>query len=389
MAVKTNCTKNGADYFRVSAVLGTDSRGKRILKEFYGKSKSDAESKKKEYLEGIKNGLNIDTKRVFLGELMHTWLFETVRVSDRIKPTTFEKYEGIYRNYVKDSFLYSLKIAELKALQVQRYYNSLSDKGKSRNLILNLNKLLKQFLNYAVDEGYLSKNPCIGKKIVIPGEKKNKEEVQHFTDEEIEILISNLKGDRYRELILISLGTGLRRGETLALTWEDIELDKNNIKVNKSLAKVYIIAADGSKERKQIIQVPKTRGSIRDVPFPPNLVTVFKEIKRKQKADKLKCGESYEMSDYVFTTSSGRLIDVANLSHAWEKILKNSNIPHKKFHALRHTFATKLFENDVPLKTVSELLGHSSIEITANTYTHVIPKQKITAVEKLNYMFNF
>ena len=95
------------------------------------------------------------------------------------------------------------------------------------------------------------------------------------------------------------------------------------------------------------------------------------------------------MSDYVFTTSSGSLIDVVNLSHAWENILKKSNIPHKKFHALRHTFATKLFEKEVPLKTVSELLGHSSIEITANTYTHVIPKQKTTAVEKLNYMFNF
>lgn len=79
-----------------------------------------------------------------------------------------------------------------------------------------MNKLLKQFLNYAVDEGYLSKNPCIGKKIVIPGEKKPKEEVQHFTDEEIEILISNLKGNRYMELIVLSLGTGLRRGELLA-----------------------------------------------------------------------------------------------------------------------------------------------------------------------------
>nr|WP_241394591.1 N-terminal phage integrase SAM-like domain-containing protein [Clostridium beijerinckii] len=124
-------------------------------------------------MEGIKNGLSIDTKRVLLGALIHTWLFETIRVSDRIKPTTFEKYEGLYRNYVKDSPLYSIKLSELKALQVQRYYNGLSDLGKSRNLIENLNKLLKQFFNYAVDEGYLSKNACLGKKIVIPGEKSH------------------------------------------------------------------------------------------------------------------------------------------------------------------------------------------------------------------------
>lgn len=91
--------------------------------------------------------------------------------------------------------------------------------------------------------------------------------------------------------------------------------------INKSLAKVYIIAGDGSKERKEIIQTPKTRGSIRKVSFPDNLTSIFKDIKIKQRRDRLKCGESYEVSDYVFTTSSGTLIDVTNLSHAWENLL--------------------------------------------------------------------
>lgn len=319
---------------------------------------------------------------------MYTWLFETIRVSDRIKPTTFEKYEGLYRLYVKNSDIYSIKIADVKALQIQRYYNKLFENGKSKNLINNLNKLLKQFLNYTVDEGYLNKNPCLGKKIVIPGEKKLKEEVQHFTDDELKILISSLEGNVYKELILIALGTGLRRGELLALTWNDVDLKNCNIKVNKSLSKVYLIAADGSKERKQIIQVPKTKGSIREVSFPDNLVSAFNNLKLKQKRYKLKCGASYEESDYIFTTSSGSLIDVTNLSHAWENILKKAKLPHKKFHALRHTFATILFQNEVSLKTVSKLLGHSSIDITGNTYTHVIPKEKSNAVEKLKYIFN-
>lgn len=388
MAVKTNCTKNGSSYFRTTATVGRDSDGKLIRKEFYGKSKSESESMRDAYLLGIQNGLNIDTKNILLGKLMHTWLFETIRVSDRIKPTTFEKYEGTYRLYVKDSDIYSIKLVDLKALQIQRYYNKLSEKGKSKNLIETLNKLLKQFLNYALDEGYIAKNPCIGKKIVIPGEIKVREEVQHFSDEELSVLIPSLDNNVYRELILLGLGTGLRRGELLALTWKDIDLKNNCIRINKSLSKVYLIAADESKVRKQIIQSPKTKGSIREVYFPDDLAPIFNCLKLKQKRYKLKCGASYEKSDYIFTTSSGSLIDVTNLSHAWENILKQAKLPHKKFHAIRHTFATKLFEKEVPLKTVSKLLGHSSIDITANTYTHVIPREKSNAVEKLNYIFN-
>lgn len=387
MAVKTNYNKNGNKYYRVSAVLGTDSKGKRILKEFYGKTKAEAEAKKKEYIEGIENGLSINIEKVSLGELMRIWLFEIRRVSDKLKPSTFTKYEGIYRLYIENSPLYSMKLDDIKTLQIQRYYNELSRKGKSRTLIKSINKLLKQFFFYTVDEGYIVRNPCSGKRIVIPGEEEFKKEVQHFSNEEIKILIENLNDSSYKELILICLGTGLRRGEALALTWDDVDLNNNTINVNKSLVKVYFFEADGSKTRKQIIQTPKTKSSYREIPFPENLNILFRDIKIKQKRNKLRCGSSYIKSDYIFTTESGTNIDVTNLSHAWARILKKAELQHKKFHALRHTYATKLFENEVPLKTVSELLGHSSIEMTADIYTHVMPKEKTNAVEKINYIF--
>lgn len=246
---------------------------------------------------------------------------------------------------------------------------------------------MKQFFFYAVDEGYISKNPCMGKRIVIPGDKTVKQEVEHFTDDEIRILLDYLKNSSYRELILICLGTGMRRGEALALTWDDVDLKENIISINKSLGKVYLFDSEGNKTRKQIIQAPKTTSSIREIPFPMSLNSVFKDLKIKQKRNKLRCGECYHESNYIFTTQSGTNIDVTNLSHAWDRILKNAGLKHKKFHALRHTYATKLFENHVELKTASKLLGHSSIEMTADIYTHVIPKQKIDAVEKINYIF--
>ncbi|WKV08156.1 hypothetical protein Q2T46_11525 [Thermoanaerobacterium sp. CMT5567-10] len=149
MAQKTNYTKNGNEYYRVTATIGRDSEGKLIRKEFYGKGKKEAEAKRDEYLNGIKNGLNIDFKDVILGELMRTWLFEVVKVSR--KPSTFARYEGLYRNYIKDSELYGLKISLIKSIQIQRYYNKLYQEGKSSKTIKTLNKFLKTFFNYAVD----------------------------------------------------------------------------------------------------------------------------------------------------------------------------------------------------------------------------------------------
>lgn len=387
MAVKTNYTKGKSKYYRVSAVLGRDCNGKKIVKEFYGKSKSEAEEKKNRYLLGISDGISIDADNISIGNLMRMWLFEIRRVSDKLKPSSFEKYEGIFRLYVETSPLYCIRVKDTKAIQIQRYYNELYSKGKSRSVIHNLNKLLKQFFFYAVDEGYLTKNPCSGKRIVIPGDKQIRAEVEHFTDDEIKTLLTTIRDSLYKELIIICLGTGMRRGEALALTWEDVDLENNTIDINKSLGKVYLFDSEGNKTRKQIIQPPKTTSSNRQIPFPKTLNSIFKDIIIRQMKNKLKCGECYKESNFIFTTETGTHIDVTNLSHAWDNILKKAELSHKKFHALRHTYATKLFENKVELKTASKLLGHNSIEMTANIYTHVIPKQKIDAVEKLNYIF--
>ncbi|WMJ79573.1 site-specific integrase [Clostridium sp. MB40-C1] len=388
MARKTNCVKNGKEYFRVTASIGRDSNGKLIRKEFYGKSKKEAEEKRDTYLLGIKNGLNVDYKNATLGTLMHIWLFEVVRVSNKIKPSSFQRYEGIYRNYVKNSEIYGLKVSDLKGIQLQRYYNSLYENGKSSNVIKNLNKLLKTFFNYAIDEGYILRNPCSGKKIVIPGGNEHKEkEISIFSNNEIHALKNILGGHRLKALILLALGTGLRQGELLGLKWADINMTNMELKVERSIKQVNIISADGSKEYKTIVQSPKSKNSIRTVPIPSSLIPILKTHATLQKQERFKAGASYIETDFIFTTELGKTIDAKNLTRSYQRLLKKAKIKYKKFHSLRHTYATKLFEANVPLKTVQTLLGHSSISITADIYTHVMPKEKNEAVEKLNSLF--
>ncbi|AWZ48423.1 recombinase XerC [Clostridiaceae bacterium 14S0207] len=383
MARKTNYTKNGKEYFRVTASVGRNAAGKLIRKEFYGSSKKEAEQKRDEYLNNIKNGLSIDYKDVTLGKLMHTWLFEIMK--NKLKPSSFQRYEGIYRHYVKNSDIYGLKLESLRSLQIQRYYNVLI-KTKSSCVIKTLNKLLKNFFNYCIDEGYLLKNPC--NNLIIPGLSKTvKKDVETFTDDEINLLKKYLKGHRLEPLILLALGTGLRRGELLGLKWQNVDLKNGLIHVIESIKRVSIFNDDGTREWKIITQPPKTKSSIRFVPIPSNLINLFYKQDKIKKLDKLTFGICYTETDYVFTTKSGLPINENNFSKAYNTILKKAGIKHKKFHSLRHTYATKLFEKNVSLKTVQELLGHSDISTTADIYTHVMPKQKTSAVEKLNDLF--
>lgn len=389
MATKINCNKNGKDYYRVSISLGRGSDGKTIRKEFYGKGKKEAEEKRDEYLLGIKNGLNKDFNKISLGELIHTWLFEMVRVSNRIKPSTFQRYEGIYRNYIENSQIYGLSLVNIKSLHIQRYYNILNKNDKSSNVIYNLNKLLRNFFNYAVDEHYMISNPCSGKKVSIPGivEKKEKE-IKVFTEDEIKLFKVVLQDHRLKVLFLLDFATGLRLGELLGLKWSDIELDKCLLHVNRNIKQVNIISEDGSKEYKTIEQIPKTKKSLRTIPIPENMISLLKEHLNQQKCERIKAGPAYTKSDYVFTTELGKIIIARNLTKTYKRLLDKSKIEYKNFHSIRHTYATKLFEAGEDLKTVSELLGHSNISTTANIYTHVSENKKYSAAEKINYLFN-
>lgn len=387
MANKTNCIKNGKPYYRITATVGRKPDGKLLRKEFYGKNKKEAEKKRDEYMNGINKGLNTDYTNATLGTYMHSWLFEVVRISSKIKPSSFNRYEGIYRNYIEDSELYSIKMIDIKQIVLQRYYNKLYNRGKSSNVIKNLNKLLKSFFNYEIDEGYLVKNPC-GRRLVIPGEDKIvKKEIEVFTDEEINALKVALKGNRLQALVLLALGTGLRRGELIGLKWDNIDEINNKLNVIESISQISIIDEKGERKFKTIIQSPKSQESVREVPIPPSLMMILKKQKNLQKNDAANLGTSYKRSRYVFTTKTGQIINARNLTRAWERLLKSAGIKYKKFHSLRHTYATKLFERGEDLKTVQTLLGHSDISITAKIYTHVMPKKKIDAAAKLDDLF--
>lgn len=385
---KTNTEINGYEYFRTRLTVGYDSKGKPIIKPFYGRTKGEAENKKKDYAKALESGLNPDLGSQTLERAMYSWLWDIEKHSGN-KSSTFERYESIYRNYVQGTKIGQLIMSDIKKLPIQKYYNELLGNGKTYSIILNLNKLLKKFFGYAESESYIVKNPIKGLKLPKDNEEDIEEDInskiETLSKEEINKIVDGLGHVKLRYIIMFALLTGARQGEILALEKSDIQ--NNIVRINKSIRKVKIFDEDGKYHYELKTTKPKTKRSNREIPLPQILITELNKLNILVKEEKLKLGPAYIENTLLFPSLTGTYIDDTNLRRSWQRALNNADIPYKKFHALRHTYATKLFENGTSILTVSRLLGHSSIK-TTEIYTHVLEDIKVKEVECLNNMFN-
>lgn len=384
---KTNVSINGYDYAKVYLYLGKDEKGNPVHKAFYGTSKTDAENKKKQYIKDIEAGLNPDLGNQSLSQAMYTWLWDIEKRSGN-KSSSFERYEGIYRNYVKDANIGLLKISDIKKLAIQKYYNHLQDENKSYSQIKNLHKLLNKFFNYAESEGYLVKNPCKGLKIPKSDEDEIDEEdkiIETFSQDELKILTEKLGHSKLRYIVMFAMLTGCRQGEILALEEKDI-INNSVVKINKTLRSIKVYDSEKKYHYELKTTKPKTKTSRREVPIPDILKPELKKLKKLISEEKLKLGALYKENKLLFPSQTGTYIDAKNLQRSWKRALERYNIPYRKFHALRHTYATKLFEKGVNIVTVSKLLGHSTIK-TTEIYTHVLENVKKEEVQVLNEFF--
>lgn len=281
MAKKTNTEINGKKYYKVTRTIGHKPDGTPIKKQFYGSGINEANQKADEYIKNLQLGL-IDGKQIMTVNLLFPkWLFGVKK--NEIKESSFESYYGTYKNYIEPADFSNIPINNIKSLKIQYYYNRL---GTTPNNVRKIQKVLNMFFEYAEKEGYILRNPC--KNITLPKEQKNvsdilekKQSFQYYTEDEIRRLKEVFKGNRFENIVLFALGTGMRRGEIFGLQWSDIDFEKKEIHIVHNLSTIADISEDGKKEYHIRLHTPKTENSIRIIPMSNNIYKLLSSMEKR------------------------------------------------------------------------------------------------------------
>ena len=301
-----------------------------------------------------------------LKELLELWLEKYMKHT--IKLITYNRYKSICElHLIKDLGNYELE--KLKPNILQEFLLKKIDDNYSTNTIKGIVSVLKQALRLAITLEIIDKEYCSNLKMP-SGEEK---EISVFTKKEQQLIETFCLNHKRRNYIgvVICLYTGIRLGELLALTWDDLDLNTGLLNINKTQ-----YSAKLNSKYQIIVDKPKTKKSNRVIPLSNQLVKLLKVMKKERN------------SKYVITTRKLEMVGNRSYQRTFKFILKKVNVPYRNFHSLRHTFATNAIELGMDVKTLAEILGHTNAMITLNRYSHSLLNYKIEMMNKLGKNLN-
>src|SRR5688572_4662911 len=341
-------------------------------KTVYAKTRKEVSEKLTVAMADASKGITAGGGPKTVGAFLTSWLENSVRGS--VRKCTYDRNESLCRVHLIPS-LGRKKLKTLSAADVAGFYRSRLDSGRSAASVHKMHETLHKALNLAVRWGYITKNPADD----VDAPRVHTEEVHPLTRDEARTLLKVVRGDRLEALYVVALHTGLRQGELLALRWEDVDIEGKTLIVRRTITK------DGGK---LLIGPTKTAKGRRTVKLTRDAAEALREHLTRQLEEIEGLGDYYQPGGLVFATTKGTLLNPTNLrKRSFAPLLARADLPHQTFHQLRHTAATILLLKHVNPKIVSEMLGHASIAITLDTYSHVLPNMQDSAVAAMEEAF--
>jgi len=345
--------------------------GKR--KTFYGKTRKEVQEQLKIALHEQQQGTLMTGPQQTVAQYLAEWLKVHKQV---IRPRSHERYEAIVRLHIAPT-LGKLPLQKLTGQHLQRLYTEKLETGLSPTTVTAIHNMLHTALDNAIKLGLLTRNVC---ETVSPPRKIHKE-IKPLAPEQARQLLDAAKGHPQEALFVLALATGMRRGELLGLKWQDINLNNGVLQVRRALTRMP--TGLGYQETE-----PKTKTSRRSIVLTPFAIEALKEHRVRQLEMKQKASGTWEDHDYVFCTPTGKHLSPGHdVLVQLKKLLKKAGLPDIRFHDLRHSTATLLLSKGVHPKVVQEILGHSEISMTMDTYSHVLPTMHKDAMDGLNDIF--
>jgi integrase len=343
-------------------------------KFIYGKTRKEVQEKLKTALYEQQQGVLVTGPQQQVGQFLSQWLEDVHKQSIRVR--TYERYEEIIRLHLIPGIGHHW-LKKLSPQHLQSFYKKKLEEGLSATTVTSFHNVLHKALETAVRWNLVARNVC---ELVSPPRRK-RFEIQPLSMEQIHLFLAAVHGHRLEALFILALATGMRRGELLGLKWQDLDLDRGMLQVRRILTRIPSkLPGKGFVEAE-----PKTEKGRRSIVLPSFTVEALKQHRVRQRESKLKAGLAWQEHDYVFCTSIGtHLNPTRDILDEFKSLLKKAGLPAIRFHDLRHSSATMLLGMKVHPKVVQEILGHSQISITMDTYSHVLPTMQEEAMSKVN-----
>jgi integrase len=343
-------------------------------------TKKDAEKRLSEMLHQIDTGSFMKPGKTTLRDYLERWLRDYA--CPNLAPRTVEGYETIIRCHVVPS-IGSISLTQLKPEHIQRYYSETLSNGRCSNngalsstTVRQHHMVLHRALHMAVRWGLISRNPADA----IEPPRCQRPEMRVMCEDDVQTFLCGAKSTAYYALFYLALFTAMRRSELLALRWSDVDVVLGQISVSRSLHRLR----GGS----VIFRQPKTAKGRRTVALSPSTTLTLREHKEKQEHTRLALGKPLQESDLVFSQFDGSPLLPETVSQAWRRLALRNGLKGVRLHDARHTHASLMLKQGIHPKIVQERLGHSSIAVTLDTYSHVAPGLQAAAAKRFDELFD-
>jgi integrase len=327
-------------------------------KVVYGNSKKDVEERIRRLVNDVADGSPPPSRSPQLGAFLEQWLM-TVRPT--LRPATYVSYEVVVRLHLVPE----IGRVPLEKLSVEHVASLITHKQADRKLspttVRYVLLTLRNALTKAVRWGLVGRNVAT----LVDPPRLSRKDVRVLSPEETNKLLVAARGEAIEGLVTLAISTGVRLGEALGLQWHDVDLDRRQLRINKSLQRV---SGQG-----QVLMETKTRRSRRNLVLPVKTAEALRALRLQQDHGRRTAGSVWQKGDFVFTSSTGRPLDQRNVLRMFRRLLRKAKLPRMRFHDLRHSCASLLLAQHISPRVVMETLGHSRISVTMDTYTHVMP----------------